>query len=368
MINSSVIITSYKDKIISFLDQNNKIQKLSIETNASLIGNIYLARVSHVVKNLNACFVSINKDTLAFLSFNDVLDGLRIIEGMDLLVQIVKDSAKGKEAVVTMKLSLQGKYSIVELSKQCINVSKKITGEKRAYFKESLNDISEYGVIIRTNANYIDDISIIEQEVKDLSSKLSAIIADSKTRTCYSLMHQHQTDFEVFINGLPDNSYDRILTDLPSVKEKLPNVIFYEDDYPLLKLYSVETKIDELLSKQIWLKNGGNIVIEYTEAMTVIDVNTAKNMSNKSKEEAILETNIEAAKEILRQVRLRNLSGIIIIDFINLNTDISKQNLVDVIKQECLRDSVRCEFVEITKLGLVELVRKKTKAPIYEIL
>lgn len=369
MISSSVIITKFKDKYISALIKDNHITQLSVSDSTSLVGNIYIGKVKHILKNVNACFVEFKKDTLGFLSFNDIYgNDSKIVEGLEIPVQVVKDASKGKEAVLSMKLSLRGYYSIVEYSDPCLNISRKINGEEKSSIRDICKDISKFSVIVRTNTKSLQNKSPLINEISELSDKLEYILNTSRTRTCYSLVYEAQTDYENFIENLPALSYERILTDQSEVLHRISEAEYYEDSYPLIKLYSLESKLDELLSKTVWLKSGGNIVIEYTEAMTVIDVNTAKNLTKKDKETTSLQVNLEAGKEIARQIRLRNLSGIIIIDFINMTNKENNETLISNFKEYLKEDLVRCDFVDITSLGLVEVVRKKIKAPIFELL
>ncbi len=142
---------------------------------------------------------------------------------------------------------------------------------------------------------------------------------------------------------------------------------FYQDDLlPLYKLYGLESVMKNILSKNVWLKSGAYLVIEPTEAMVVIDVNTGKCIKGRKQDDTIFKVNMEAAKEIAAQLRLRNLSGIIIIDFINMDSEEQKRELVEELKQQIYKDKIKTSFVEMTKLDLVVLTRKKTEAPVYE--
>lgn len=370
MIKSTICITEYNDQIISWLDTDSKMEALAVtDTSRDINKNIYVGRVKHVVKNINACFVEFAPDTLGFLSFNDVREDLRIVEGALIPVQIVKEASKNKEAVLTTKFSLTGIYSVVELSNSGISISKKISGDLRGTFKSLLGDC-KYSIIVRTNAGTLEDYNILKDEINNLTAKIDEILKKASTRDAYTLLYRGEPEYVNFIKSIPKAGYDRILTDNIEVFETLQpfGCELYKDDYSLSKLYSLNTKMEEILAKRIWLKSGSNIVIDYTEALTVIDVNSAKNMSNKDKEANVLKLNKEAAKEICRQLRLRNISGMIIIDFINMSNKENEEELIAYIKDLTLKDTVRCDFVDITKLGLVEMVRKKIKPPIYEIM
>ena len=371
MISSTVCITEYEGFIAAWLDKNNSMEMLSItDKERDTTGDIYVGRVKHVVKNINACFVEFKEDTLGFLSFNDIYPAQKITEGTLIPVQIIKEASKNKEAVLTSKLSIAGDYCVLINDAANINVSRKISGPLRNELKEMLSDHKDLCITIRTNAAGADP-SLIQDEVKVLSKKLLSILETAKTRNGGSLIYKSEPEYLKFIKSLPKDSYERILTDIEEVCDTISfdrPCQFYNDDYPLSKLYSLETKIEEILKKDVWLRSGGNIVIEHTEAMTVIDVNTAKNITRKDKDGFILSVNKEAAKEIARQVRLRNISGIIIVDFINMHSKEDIDELTEYVKELIRVDAVRFDYIDMTKLGLMELVRRKIKPPIYEIL
>lgn len=371
MINSSVCVTKLNSKIISWLDKNGRIELLSVsDADKDIIGNIYVAKVKNVVKNLQACFVEYEKDTLGFLNFNDVPSGMKIVEGMEIPVQIVKEASKNKEAVVTMKLSISGVYCIAQTGDGKLSVSHKLSGGDRARIKKELAQELPYNLIVRTNAGLLDDFDELKKEAELLFGRLDEIYGKAETRTIYSMIYKSEPEYVRFVKGIAQNAYERILTDDREIFENLSdfNPSLYTDSFPMRKLYSLETKLDEILSKQVWLKNGGNIVIEHTEALTVIDVNSAKNDAKKNREQVALCINLEAAEEIARQIRIRNISGIILIDFINMNDTASRELLTEKLKQFTSGDNIRCDFVDFTKLGLAELVRQKTKPPVYEVI
>jgi len=372
LIKNTVCITEYDNKIIAWLDKNGIMDSISISlASKDNIGNIYVGRVKHVLKNINACFVEFENDKLGFLSLNDIYPNRRITEGLELAVQVIKEASKNKEAVLTNKISIAGKFCIAHNEEPAINISRKIIGNERDRLRNLIPKDLSSCITLRTNASFADSDNQIADEARELDLKLSNILSICNNRKAPALCYENDPEYIRFLKNLSYASYERILTDVSSVYEKIkeyPLCEFYTDSYSLKKLYSLETKIDELLKKQIWLKSGGNIVIEYTEAMTVIDVNSAKNIAKKNIDENILKINKEAATEILRQIRLRNISGIIIIDFINMKNTESINELIAHVKGLSTLDSVRCDYVDMTKLGLMEIVRRKIKPPIYELL
>ena len=232
----------------------------------------------------------------------------------------------------------------------------------------------QHGYVIRTDAEQASDDEIIS-ELNKLNSEYYELIRIAATRTAHTLMKAASTPVVKDVCELHFDEEDEIVTDLESVYTSLinasaGNVRLYNDDMlSLSKLYSVEHRIENALSKHVWLKTGGYLIIEPTEAMTVIDVNTGKfDGNNKDREKTFYKINSEAVMEIARQLKLRNLSGIIIIDFINMEDENNRRELQKQLEKELAKDSVRTAFVDFTKLGLAEVTRKKIKRPLHEVL
>lgn len=390
MIQSKVIITPYKQNILSMLIHDGQIEKIHVcNQDTDILSNIYVGKVKNIVKNINAAFVEIKPGILCYLSLDDTRDlhitnrkdnNVTLKEGDELLVQVIKEPVKTKDAVVSTELSLGGEYCAVSLCRSKTGkllFSKKISKEQKELFSVLLKDSNPFDVIIRTKAAACNDIERIKQEIFDLSSELSDLISFADSRVCYSCVYNSKPGYLSFLEDLSFQDYERITTDDPEIYQVIKNTFkeqneiinkleFYQDSYSLSKLYSIETKITELLTKKVWLKSGANIVIENTEALTVIDVNTAKCIKKQDKENNVLKINMEAAEEIARQLSLRNISGIIIIDFINMKDEENIEKLSNFLKQKIKKDSVQTDFVDITPLGLVELTRRKIKKPLYE--
>ena len=270
------------------------------------------------------------------------------------------------------------------------------------------------GLVVRTNGETVG-IDAVFQEFETLYGRYQAICNAAANRTCYSVLYRPEsfavravrdlkisdglevvTDLPEIYRGLKDalgSSDDRTaeysetaadsvatemstaIADVPATGSTMahgflttgrPSLRFYEDDFPLTALYHLETILSQALSKTVWLKSGGNLVIEPTEALTVIDVNTAKSVSKKASEETYLKTNLEAAGEIAVQLRLRNLSGIIIVDFIDMKEEESRKTLLAALRRAIAADPVKTVLVDMTPLGLVELTRMKIRRPLYE--
>lgn len=385
MTNANIVITEYKNRICALGFKQNQLEELHVDTQESLLNSIYIAKVKNISQNIHAAFVELYDGQMAFLPLNDTLncpfitsaDG-RLREGDEIPVQIIKEAVKTKDPVVTTKLSISSAYCVVTLDKRNggFQFSKKLSVAKKDALNETLNDFifpSDYAVIIRTGAEQLEDFEELKVELTILISTMNDIILKSKTRTCFSLIYQGVPSYIEYLHHIAESDYEEVVTDIQTVYEALHTsykgnmpIRFYNDTFPLTKLYSIESKMEELFAKKVHLKSGANLIIEYTEAMTVIDVNTAKNITKKDKDTHIFKINLEAAQEIARQIRLRNLSGIIVVDFINMENEIYQKELIQAVKKWLRNDPVPCHFVDITALGLAEITRKKAQKPVFE--
>jgi len=386
MINVNIVITEYKNRICALGFKQNQLEELHVDTQESLLNSIYIAKVKNISKNINAAFVELFDGQMAFLPLDDVIgcpfitsnDG-RLREGDEIPVQVIKEAIKSKDPVVTTKLSISGAYCVVSLDKRKggFQFSKKLSADKKEALKETLVNFvlpADYAVVIRTGAEQLDSYEELKAELTTLISTMDDIVLKAKTRTCFSLIYQGVPSYIEYLHHIADSEYEEVVTDNEAVYEALQTsykgtmpIRFYNDAFPLSKLYSIETKMEELFAKKVHLKSGANLIIEYTEAMTVIDVNTAKNITKKDKDTHIYKINLEAAQEIAIQLRLRNLSGIIIVDFINMENEEYQTELIQELKKLLKQDCVPCNYVDITALGLVEITRKKVQKPVYEV-
>lgn len=387
MIQSNVVITEYKNRICTILFQDNVMQEIHVEADESILSAIFMAKVKNISKNINAAFVELFDGQMAFLPLEDVKDCSflpstdgRLREGDEIPVQVIKEAVKTKDPVVTTKLSVNGAYAVVSLDKKKsgFRFSRKLSADKKHELIDALSGIelpADYAYVVRTGAGELTDFSVLFKELHYLISQMDEILLRAKTRTCFSCIYQGVPSYIDFLHHISNIDYEEIVTDIPNVYEALQvhykgnkSIRLYQDTFPLKKLYSIETKMEELFSEKIYLKSGGTIFIEYTEAMTVIDVNTGKCIAKKDKDTLNYQINLEAADMIARQLRLRNISGIIIVDFINMESEEYKAKLTQELKKLLKKDSVSCNYVDITGLGLVEITRKKVQKPIYEIL
>ncbi|MDE7266873.1 MAG: ribonuclease E/G [Lachnospiraceae bacterium] len=393
------VLTEYKDGVLSFTwdTKTNKMESVSFTPHKepsgdAKIGDIFVAKVVNVAKQINAAFIHYAPNKKGYLPIssgytpiltNRKYDG-RILAGDEILVQLEKEAVRTKEPVFTMNLSLAGKYTVVSNANTYQGISKKCSKQEKEQLRAAIPENIEYGVVIRTNAASLlyaetqDALQPVTDEMIALNEKLSTLIREGIHRTCYSCIWQSPPSY---LTNLRDEGsvYRQIVTDSQTLyeetsafmslymQEQLSALLLYRDEnYPLQKLYRVETQLEELLAKKVWLKSGAYLVIEKTEAMYVIDVNSGKNIAKKDPAEYIYKINTEAADEMMRQIRLRNLTGMILVDFINMEDAEKDAALLQELRVLAKKDRILTNVVDITALGLVEITRKKTTKSLYE--
>jgi ribonuclease G len=367
------------------------------ENARSLVGNIYRGKVMRVMPGMKSAFVDIGLDKSAFLSVKDLIpwdyesmddslpgqeaypdiSGL-LRQGNEISVQVIKDAQGEKGPRVTANISVPGRYAVLMPDCNFFGVSKKIEDrEERKRLKKLALELKpeNCGLILRTAAQDADDGQISE-DIKSLLMILSDIKQLEEKgrvpRLLYSgsgsLGQVVREQLTPGINKFIVNDkeiYDKIISVLelaePGLKAK---VELYSKDYDMFEYYHVQSAIKEALSRKVWLKSGAYLVFDYTEALTVIDVNSGKFSGKSDKEETAFSINMEAAEMIARQIRLRNLSGIIIIDFIDMKQSEHRDMVVQALKNYVKNDRIRTVVLGMTRLGLVEMTRKKVKKPL----
>ena len=357
----------------------------------SLLNSIFVARVDNIVPNIKAAFVRISPKQICYLPLEDIKSPLYVKKqselkalsiGDEIVVQVVKDAVKTKDPVVSTKLTLAGKYCVLTTDNTSLGVSKKITGENHLYLNELLNsNIGEqaskhgFGMIIRTNALEATEQDLLA-DLEETIGRFLELKIKSAYQCAFAVLDKPEAPYIQKLKTIDLSMLDGIFTDeedifaeiaskLPYLKDKGLLKLYNDDKVSLGTLYNFRGSVDKLIEKRVWLKSGANIIIEQLETMTVIDVNSGKNISKN--ETAILEINKEAAIEIARQLHLRNISGMIIIDFINMKSKEHMDALVSVLKEQIKKDTIPCTFMDVTKLGLVELTRKKTYKSLKEL-
>ncbi len=390
------IITSLNNRRISAEEDNSRITSLFLEDleTCSLIGRIYVGRVKHIIKNIRSAFVDIGENMVCYYPLEEWerypsagMAGRPLHEGDEILVQVEKDAVKTKAPSVTTKLTFTGQYLVLMTGKTGISFSAKIKDRERKEALKALlfppgDEDAFFGVIVRTNGENASEQALLLEKAR-LETQMNAVLSTWTSRTGGSLLYEPEPAFlsEIFNNRL--SSLDEVVTDDPLVYDivrkkeesirmtdenaRLPFLRYYEDAYPLTKLYSLETVLERARKERVWLKSGGYLVIQPTEALVSIDVNTGKFDGKKSLEETFFKINLEAAEEIAIQLRLRNLSGIIIVDFIDMSKKEHKDALLRAFEEALRKDPVKTVLLGLTRLNLAELTRKKVRKPLHEI-
>ena len=358
------------------------------EADRHRLGDIYIGKVSNIVPNIGAAFIEIEKGVNCYYDMKDVKSAIfthksgnkQLCIGDELVVQISREAIKTKAPTVTGNLSFTGRYAVLTHGNTRIGVSSKIPKSLREEYKRELAGLQndDFGLIVRTNAKDAPFEDVLK-EINALKDEYYSLVKTAETRVCFSCLKSAPPSYiadlkNVYMDGMEaiiigdHDLYTRIhmffQAELP---EKLDLLELYDNpSFPLDKLYSTQTALDKALMERAWLKTGGYLIIQPTEALTVIDVNSGKNTSKSDSEDGAMKVNLEAAREAARQIRLRNLSGIILVDFINLNRDENTHRLLHEFRYYLSKDPIQTTLVDMTTLGLVEVTRKKVRRPLHE--
>jgi ribonuclease G len=361
------------------------------------VGNIYKGTVSRVLPGMQAAFVDIGLERTAFLHASDIVKVDRermtgqlpdaplreppinelVREGAEVVVQVIKDPIGTKGARLTTNLSVPSRFLVLLPGNPHIGVSARIDEESE---RERLQDLvarlreetSGHGYIVRTNAEAVDDFAL-SADMAYLSRVWTSIQEKVEASRGGDCVYEDLSLPLRAIRDLMHSQIDRVrvdhadtferLTDFVGrfVPEWLPRIERYDAERPIFDVYGIEDDIEKALQRTTPLKSGGHLVIDQTEAMTTIDVNTGGFVGHRTLEETIYKTNLEAAQAIARQLRLRNLGGIIIIDFIDMHVPEHREQVMRTLERALERDPVRTSVTELSELGLVEMTRKRTR-------
>lgn len=458
-----LLFTSYRGRNCALLLQDNRLLAASFfSKESSKVGAVYVAKVKNMMKNIEACFVEIAEGELCFLPLknavtpyllNRTYDG-RILEGDELLVQVVRDAQKSKRASATAHVSLSNEYFAISIGSPRVGYSTKLSKEKKKVLRRMVAEnlpvnpenggclIQDYksllwagkeeeilkeglvpenlrlpsiGFVVRTKAGEVEDGRELSGYFSEISVEFFRLLYNAMYRNCFSclkesaawlenIMNQYMEDYpdgefsetelskaelsktelsKTDVLGIDEaaacrlQSLPEIITDQEALYLQLKdycegcqmqaNVRMYTDSMiTLSSLYSIHTKMDAALGSRVWLKSGGYLVIEPTEALTVIDVNSGKCDLGGASRDTYLKINMEAAQEVAIQLRLRNLSGIILVDFINMQFGGDDAQLLAYLRALVKQDKVKTTVVDMTPLGLVEITRKKINKPLKE--
>lgn len=393
MSNELIINTTLGETRVARLE-NGSVAEFYAERvhEADIVGNIYKGRVVRVLPGMQAAFVDIGLSRTAFLHVSDysvsdeVADDLTeaekdpkiqdmLKEGREILVQVAKEPIGTKGARITSFVSLPGRYLVYVPTFNRVGVSRRIEDPKeRDRLKKLVMELKpkEGGFIIRTASEGISQKEI-KSDIKYLTRLWEDVSEKAEKPKAPALVH---ADLDVVLRAVRDmftTDIDKLVVDskvefdrirkfvekfMPGLKNR---VEWYEGEEPIFDKYGIEVEITRALGQKVWLKSGGYIIIEQTEALTAIDVNTGKFVGKRDLEETILRTNLEAVREIVYQLKLRNIGGIIVIDFIDMNKHANRTKVFNSLKEALKADRMRTTITKISDLGLVEMTRKRTR-------
>ena len=361
------LITSQKIAVV----QDGKLEELLIESNLKnkLVSNIYRGIVKKILPGIEACFIDIGFEKMAYLQLKK---NHNIKCGQEIMVQVNKEEIGTKAAKLTTEISLAGRYLVYIPSNDRITISNKIEKEKERFrLKNILKDICKdsHGIIIRTEAIGCSKEEL-EENLNLLKLEYENILKEYKLGLGPKLLYKSLDFASKYIKeNLNDDiekivtndkaKYDEIKSILNQIDKNYIKKLYLEENRDIFDLYRIQNQIQNCLDKKVWLKSGGYLIIEKTEALTVIDVNTGRFTGNIKLSETIFKTNIEAATEIARQLRLRDIGGIIIIDFIDMKNQHYKKEVLKTLNDNLQKDKRKSEILGFTKLGLVEVARRR---------
>lgn len=379
---------------VAALSEEERIVEIRLESDQekSILGNIYTGQVENIASNIQAAFVQIEPGKRCYYSLAEAQRAVfsagrkgngPLRPGDELLVQVSRDAMKGKLPALTSNLNFTGRYLVLTTGDKKFGLSSKLALEDRhrlsGWLKEEAErPDKEFGIIVRTNAADASKEEILK-ELEWLKVRYHKAVVQGRNRTCFSLVLETEPFYVAAVRDAYGRDLDEIITDVPEIREMILGYLeeispelkeklrFYQDKLlPLYKLYRVETALDAIQKEKVWLNSGGFLVIQQTEAFVSIDVNSGKYTGKKKMEETFRKINLEAAAEIGRQLRLRNLSGIILIDFINMENPDHRDELFHVLQKLLRKDPVKSRAIDITPLHILEMTRKKVRRPVIE--
>ena len=388
-----VNVSENGNKIVALVENGKMIEKYDeAEEHKRLEGNIYIGRVENILYGMQAAFVNIGEGKNTFIHIRDVIpkasnetgnkdevlskhdikNYLRV--GMPILVQVKKDSTNKKGARVSTHISLSGRFVVLMPNADFITVSQKIEDVKE---KERLKKIVKanipagYGAIVRTSATgknekqISSDIQMLVDKFKSIKEQYEKV----KNAECNpQLIYQNEGIVNRLLVDLIDQNITKIWTNSDEELKKIENIVKNTNNQEkikielkkdnLLSLYDINSQIEKMENRKIWLKCGGFITIDKTEALTAIDVNSGKYVGNKNLEQTVFVVNKEASIEIAKQIRLRDIGGIIIIDYIDMEKEETKNKIAEILKENLKKDRSKTQVIGFTPLDLLEMTRK----------
>ncbi len=395
-----IIINSSIGETRIAIVENGQLVELFVEQpeHGRMVGDIYLGKVVNVVQGMQAAFVDIGHKQDAFLHFSDIGDelveyksllnlggksqprkksGQRPIpkEGQEILVQIIKEPISKKGARITTELSFPGRYIVLVPNSDTVGVSKKIyrLKEKRL-LKKTVSSIRPegFGIIVRTVAENKDE-SQLKNDLDNLLKQWKKIEGKLKKTTTPALIYKDVTMASSVIRDLFTSDVNKVILDSKKLFKQTVSYLkdlssplagrveYYKGKKPIFDYFGIESDFEKSLSRKVWTPNGGYLIFDHTEALVAVDVNSGKFIGRKQPEQNILKVNLEASREIARQLRLRDMGGIIVIDFIDMLDPKNKKKLYDEFAKELKKSRAQVNLAQVSEFGLIELTRERVR-------
>lgn len=406
MPNQILINVTFNETRVA-LCEDDVISEIYIERQSRprTVGNIYKGKVGKIVPGMQAAFISIGLQKSGFISADDVsqesflefllnddevpdqIKGPTLIqdilrEGQDLLVQVIKEPSGGKGAKLSSNLALPGKYVVMLGTVDLVGVSRKIEDPKeRKRLTDIINDSKppDIGFIARTASEDMVESEIVK-DMEYLTNLWGEIKTSTEGKPSPSLLYQEPRLYLRALRDLVTSSVSHVLVDSPEALNEIKhyldtrfngvetNVELYEDPKPIFEKYGVEAELTKMTDKKVWLKSGGYLIIDIAEALTVVDINTGRYFKGDTQEETIYDINIEAAKEVAHQIRLRNLVGIIVIDFIDMKAHKKRAEVLNTLTGALKNDKARSVILEMSEFGVIQMTRQRIRENLMSII
>ncbi|HJR98578.1 MAG TPA: Rne/Rng family ribonuclease [Actinomycetota bacterium] len=389
-----MVITEHGERDqIAVLEEDVLVQHYVTRQGAtSMVGNVYLGRVQNVLPGMEAAFIDIGRGRNGVLYAGEVnyrpedLEGPAprienvLKSGQAVTVQVTKDPMGGKGARLTAQISLPGRYLVLAPDQDLSGISRRLPDTERRRLKSILKKVqpSGHGVIVRTAAEGASEEAIVH-DLQRLIALWDGIEKQTKKVKAPAVLYEEpELTLRVFRDLFTDEEFRGLVTDSQRIHERVleyvrdiapdlePKVTLHEGKLPAFEEHRIEEQIHKALDRKVWLPSGGYLVIERTEAMTIVDVNTGKSVGKTNLEETVVNTNLEAAKEVARQLRLRDIGGIIVVDFIDMLLEDNKGKVEETMKEAMALDKTRSQVFEIGPLGLMQVTRKRVSSGLVE--
>jgi ribonuclease E len=389
-----MVITQHGERDqIAVLEERELVQHYVTRAGArSMVGNVYLGRVQNVLPGMEAAFVDVGRGRNAVLYAGEVnwspedLDGAPpriehvLKNGQSVLVQVTKDPIGGKGARLTAQISLPGRFLVLAPNSEVSGISRRLPDGERRRLKTFVKNLKpkEHGLIVRTAAEGASEEALAHDLARLLDEWAQIEKRSKKAKAPAVLYEEPELTVRVVRDLFTDEEYRELITDSPRIfglvtdylrdvaPEVLPKVRLHEGPLPAFEEFHIVEQIHKGLDRKVWLPSGGYLVIDRTEAMTVIDVNTGKSVGKSNLEETVVNTNLEAAREVARQLRLRDIGGMIVIDFIDMLLEQNKAKVIDAMRESLAQDKSRSQVFDISPLGLLEVTRKRVSGGLLE--